>query len=131
MDIDTFAMDNGGTAKEGVGRTYAGVDGLCPLASYIGAYGWPLALSLRTATQHSAKDTEDNLKRVIPMAQRLSATGPKAPLLAPGFGVRLGRPDGLRRVDEPAWAAAAKRAGELLDQVEPAQHGPRRGGRAA
>ena len=27
LDIDTFAMDNGGTAKEGVGRTYAGVDG--------------------------------------------------------------------------------------------------------
>jgi len=82
VDIDTFAMDNGGTAKEGVGRTYAGVDGFCPLASYIGAYGWPLELSLRPGTQHSAKDTEDNLKRVIPMAQRLSAAGPKAPLLA-------------------------------------------------
>jgi len=82
VDIDTFAMDNGGTAKEGVGRTYAGVDGYCPLASYIGAYGWPLELSLRPGTQHSAKDTEDNLKRVIPLAQRLSAAGPKAPLLA-------------------------------------------------
>ena len=81
VDIDTFAMDNGGTAKEGVGRTYAGVDGYCPLASYIGAYGWPLELSLRPGTQHSAKDTEDNLNRVIPMAQRLSAAGPKAPLL--------------------------------------------------
>ena len=82
MDIDTFAVDNGGTAKEGVRRTYAGVDGFCPLAPYIGAYRWPLALSLRPGTQHSAKDTEDNLKRVIPMAQRLSAAGPKAPLLA-------------------------------------------------
>ena len=38
VDIDTFAMDNGGTAKEGVGRTYAGVDGYCPLASYIGSH---------------------------------------------------------------------------------------------
>jgi len=82
VDIDTFAMDNGGTVKEGVGRTYAGVDGYCPLAAYIGAYGWPLELSLRSGTQHSAKDTEDNLERVIPMAQRLSAAGPKAPLLA-------------------------------------------------
>ena len=82
VDIDTFAMDNGGTAKEGVGRTYAGVDGFCPLASYIGAYGWCLELSLRPGTQHSAKDTEDNLQRVIPLAQRLSAAGPKAPLLA-------------------------------------------------
>jgi len=32
LDVDTFAMDNGGTAKEGVGRTYAGVDGYCPPA---------------------------------------------------------------------------------------------------
>ena len=65
-----------------MGPTYAGVDGFCPLASYIGAYGWPLELSLRPGTQHSAKDTEDILKRVILMAQRLSAAGPKAPLLA-------------------------------------------------
>ena len=82
LDIDTFAMDNGGTAKEGVGRTYAGVDGYCPLASYMGSYGFCLELSLRPGTQHSAKHTEDNLRRVIPLAQRLSAAGPKAPLLA-------------------------------------------------
>ncbi len=86
VDIDTFAMDNGGTAKEGVGRTYAGVDGYCPLASYIGAHGFCLELSLRPGTQHSAKDTQDNLQRVIPLAQRLSAAGQgsqrNAPLLA-------------------------------------------------
>jgi hypothetical protein len=29
LDIDTFAMDNGG----GVRRTYSGVDGYCPLAA--------------------------------------------------------------------------------------------------
>ena len=61
VDIDTFAMDNSGTAKEGVGRTYVGVDGYCPLASYIGAHGFCLELSLRPGTQHSAKDTQDNL----------------------------------------------------------------------
>jgi Transposase DDE domain group 1 len=82
VDIDTFAMDNGGTSKEGVGRTYAGVDGYCPLASYVGAHGFCLELKLRPGTQHSAKDTQDNLQRVIPLAQRLSAAGPKAPLLA-------------------------------------------------
>jgi hypothetical protein len=82
VDIDTFAMDNGGTSKEGVGRTYAGVDGYCPLASYIGAYGFRLELKLRPGTQHSAKDTQANLQRVVPLAQRLSAAGPKAPLLA-------------------------------------------------
>ena len=82
LDIDTFAMDNGGTAKEGVGRTYAGVDGFCPIASYVGSHGFCLELSLRPGTQHSAKHTGDNLRTVIPMAQRLSAAGPHAPLLA-------------------------------------------------
>ena len=33
LDIDTFAMNNGGSAKDGVGRTHAGVDGYCPLGS--------------------------------------------------------------------------------------------------
>jgi hypothetical protein len=82
LDVDTFAMDNGGTAKEGVGRTYAGVDGYCPLAAYLGSHGFCLELALRPGVQHSASETDFNLQRVIPMAQRLSAAGPKAPLLA-------------------------------------------------
>ena len=82
LDVDTFAMDNGGTAKEGVGRTYAGVDGYCPLAAYLGSHGFCLELALRPGVQHSASETDFNLERVIPMAQRLSAAGPKAPLLA-------------------------------------------------
>jgi hypothetical protein len=82
LDIDTFAMDNSGTVKEGVGRTYVGVDGYCPLAAYLGTYGFCLELSLRPGTQHSAKHTEDDLRRIVPLAQRLSAAGPKAPVLA-------------------------------------------------
>lgn len=82
LDVDTFAMDNGGTAKQGVGRTYAGVDGYCPLAAYLGSYGFCLELALRPGVQHSAAETEFNFECVIPMAQRLSAAGPKAPILA-------------------------------------------------
>jgi hypothetical protein len=81
LDIDTFAMDNGGTAKEGVGRTYAGVDGYCPLAAYLGSQGFCLELALRPGVQHSACETQYNFERVIPMAQRLSAAGPKRPIL--------------------------------------------------
>ena len=81
LDIDTFAMDNGDTAKDGVGRTYAGVDGYCPLAAYLGTQGYCLELALRPGVQHSANETEFNFERVIPMAQRLSAAGPKAPIL--------------------------------------------------
>lgn len=82
LDIDTFAMDNGGTSKEGVGHTYAGVDGYCPLAAYLGAYGFCLEFALRPGVQHSAKHTDEDLRRIVPLAQRLSAAGPKAPLLA-------------------------------------------------
>ena len=89
VDIDTFAMDNGGTVKEGVGRTYTGVDGFCPIASYVGSHGFCLELSLRPGTQHSAKHTEDNLRQVIPMAQRLSAAGPHAPLMVRQQGLVL------------------------------------------
>ncbi len=82
LDVDTFAMDNGGTSKEGVGRTYAGVDGYCPLAAYRGSHGFCLELALRPGVQHSTRGTDFNLERVIPLAQRLSAAGPKAPILA-------------------------------------------------
>jgi hypothetical protein len=81
LDIDTFAMDNGKTAKEHVGRTYAGVDGYCPLAAYLGSQGMCLELSLRPGVQHSALETQFNFERVIPMAQRLSAGTTKSPIL--------------------------------------------------
>lgn len=77
IDIDTFAMDNSDTAKQGVGRTYAGVDGYCPLAAYLGTQGYCLQLALRPGTQHSASETHYNLEHVLPLAARLCA----APLL--------------------------------------------------
>jgi hypothetical protein len=76
LDVNTFAMDNGGKAKEGGGRTKAGVDGYCPLAAYLGARGFCLELALRPGVQHSARETDFTLERVIPTAQRLSAAGP-------------------------------------------------------
>ena len=65
-----------------MGRTYAGVDGYCPLAAYLGSHGFCLELALRPGVQHSASETDFNLQRVIPMAQRLSAAGPEVPILA-------------------------------------------------
>ena len=57
LDIDAFVMDNSDTAKQGVGRTYTGVDGYCPLAAYLGTKGYCLALQLREGQQHSARGT--------------------------------------------------------------------------
>ncbi len=71
LDIDTFAMDNSNTNKELVGRTYAGVDGYCPIASYLGAAGFCLELALRPGMQHSARESEYDLERIVPMAARL------------------------------------------------------------
>lgn len=77
VDWDTFVMDNSGTAKEDVGRTYQGVDGYTPSATYLGTLGYCLELALRPGTQHSALETELNLQRVLPMACQLT----RAPLL--------------------------------------------------
>ena len=74
VDLDTFAMDNGGTQKELVGRTYAGVDGYCPFAVYLGSLGYCLELALRPGVQHSAAESEYNFERALPMAASLVAT---------------------------------------------------------
>ncbi len=117
LDIDTFAMDNSGTAKEGVGRTYVGVDGYCPLAAYLGSHGFCLDLALRPGTQHSVKHTDDDLRRIVPLAQRLSAAGPKAPLLArldSGFdsaalmaSIESLNAPGLAQVDWRRWTGSS------------------------
>jgi len=75
VDLDTFAMDNSDTQKELVGRTYAGVDGYCPLAVYLGRLGYCLELALRPGVQHSACESEYNLERALPLAASL-VTGP-------------------------------------------------------
>jgi hypothetical protein len=64
-------MDNGGTKKELVGRTYAGVDGYCPFAVYLGSLGYCLELALRPGVQHSASESEYNFERALPMAAGL------------------------------------------------------------
>jgi hypothetical protein len=72
LDVDTFAMDQSGTAKELIGRTYTGVDGYCPFVAYLGTQGFCLEFDLRAGTQHSACETEHNLERVLPMAAKLT-----------------------------------------------------------
>jgi hypothetical protein len=73
VDLDTFAMDYGGCKKELVGRTYAGVDGYCPFAVYLGSLGYCLELALRPGVQHSDADNQYNFERALPMAASLVA----------------------------------------------------------
>ena len=51
-------------------------------AAYLGSHGFCLELALRPGVPHSAKESDFNLQRVLPMAQRLSAGSGKAPILA-------------------------------------------------
>lgn len=78
VDWDTFVMNNSGTQKEAIGRTYQGVDGFTCSATYLGSLGYCLELALRPGVQHSACETEYNLERVLPMAVQLT---PLLPLL--------------------------------------------------
>ncbi|AGX87746.1 transposase [Candidatus Symbiobacter mobilis CR] len=71
VDIDTFAMDNSGTKKEEVKRTYQGFDGYTPIAGYIGNEGWNIGLELRPGSQHSASKTEYFYERMFPRIERL------------------------------------------------------------
>ena len=47
VDIDTTAMDNSKTKKEGVGWTYKGFDGYHPIMAYVGNEGYLLDCELR------------------------------------------------------------------------------------
>ena len=77
LNIDTFVMEQSDTAKEGVSYTYAGVDGYCPIALYLGTRGYGLELDLRAGNQHSACESEYNIERALGTACAVSS----APLL--------------------------------------------------
>jgi len=72
LDIDVFPMDNSDTKKEGVSRTYKGVDGFAPIAAYLGEEGWCVGLELREGSQHSQKDFIQFLAKVVARARRLT-----------------------------------------------------------
>ncbi|MDR5900152.1 IS1380 family transposase [Halomonas vilamensis] len=72
LDIDTFVMDNSNSSKEGVSRTYQKVDGYTPIAAYLGNEGWCLGLELRPGKQHTMKESNAFLERVMPRARGLT-----------------------------------------------------------
>lgn len=73
LDMDTFVMDQSGSHKENVSRTYQGVDGYTPMAAYLGNEGWCIGLQLRPGKQHSALNTELFLNDIFPRVERLTS----------------------------------------------------------
>jgi len=72
LDADVFPMDNSGTKKENVNRTYKGHDGYAPIAAYLGMEGWCLEVELRPGSQHSQEGFVPFMKRVLKKARTLT-----------------------------------------------------------
>lgn len=72
LDADVTPMDNSRTKKQGVSRTYKGMDGYAPMMGYIGAEGYCIAVELREGKQHCQKGTPDFLKRFLANANEIN-----------------------------------------------------------
>lgn len=65
VDIDGFVMDNSGTKKEEVSRTYRNVDGLLALPAYLGQEGWLVNLHLLPGSRHPQKEFIPFLRQTV------------------------------------------------------------------
>jgi hypothetical protein len=76
VDVDVSVFNNSKSHKEGVSRTYMGVDGYAPIISYIGGEGYMLDCELRPGSQHCQKGTPDFLARNLLYLKRLPLNHP-------------------------------------------------------
>jgi len=72
LDADVTPMDNSGSHKEGVSRTYKGCDGYAPMPVYLGQEGYCLEFELREGRQHCQKDTPALLDRALRHARQIT-----------------------------------------------------------
>ncbi len=72
IDADVTPMDNSGSHKEGVSRTYKGHDGYAPMAVYLGQEGYCIGFEFREGKQHCQKDTPALLAKTLKQAQRIT-----------------------------------------------------------
>ncbi len=72
LDADVTPMDNSGSHKEGVSRTYKGCDGYAPMPAYLGQEGYCLAFELREGKQHCQKETPALLDKALRHAQKIT-----------------------------------------------------------
>ena len=65
VDIDGFAMDNSGTKKENVSRTYRNFDGYLALPVYLANEGWLIECPLLPGSRHPQKEFVALLQRAL------------------------------------------------------------------
>jgi hypothetical protein len=73
VDIDTSVLDNSGTKKEGVSRTYQGYDGYHPIFAYLGKEGYMLDCELRPGSQHCQKGTGEFIGGLLKRLEGMKA----------------------------------------------------------
>jgi len=73
LDVDVSPHDNSKTKKEGVERTYKGVDGYAPIYAYIGEEGYVCNAELREGNCHSqCEGTVEFLADTLRLAKRIT-----------------------------------------------------------
>jgi hypothetical protein len=65
IDVDVSVMDNSGTKKEGVSKTYKHVDGYAPIFAHLGSEGYLLNSELREGKTHSQNGTASFLEQTF------------------------------------------------------------------
>lgn len=72
VDADVTPMDNSGSHKEGVSRTYKGHDGYAPMAVYLGQEGYCIGFEFREGKQHCQKGTPALLTKALQHARQIT-----------------------------------------------------------
>lgn len=65
-------MDNSGSHKESVSRTYKGHDGYAPMAPYLGQEGYCVGFEFREGKQHCQKGTPALLTSILKCARDIT-----------------------------------------------------------
>ena len=71
VDVDTTAMDNSKTKKEGVEWTYQCYYGYHPILAYVGGEGYMLDCELRPGSQHCQNGTPEFISGFLPRLNML------------------------------------------------------------
>ncbi len=132
FDVDVSPFDNSKTKKQGVSRTYKGVDGYAPIFAYLGTEGYLVNLELREGKQHCQKDTPAFLDSALecvrkitdkPVLMRLDSGNDSKDNfpVASGKNVQFIIKRNLRKEAPQAWVELAKQVG----QQKPSRDGKR------
>jgi len=72
LDVDVSIHDNSNTKKEGVERTYMGIDGYAPIYAYLGNEGYLANAELREGGCHCQNGTVEFLRDTLAYAKQIT-----------------------------------------------------------